>query len=61
MNKTLYYGFENNNKNVSNKYYQLHSHEEYEIYMFFEGDSKYVVEENSYSLKQGDVVIIRKH
>ncbi len=61
MNKTFYYGFENNNKNVSNKYYQLHSHDEYEIYMFFEGDSKYVVEENSYSLKQGDVVIIRKH
>lgn len=57
----LCHGSETDNKNASNKYYQLHSHDDYEIYMFFEGDSKYVVEENTYSLKQGDIIIIRKH
>ncbi len=40
---------------------RLHSHHEYEIYMFLEGDSYYVVEGRKYELTPGDVIIIRKH
>lgn len=45
----------------SNEHFQLHIHSSYEIYMFLEGDSKYIVEENVYSLEPGDVIIIRKN
>lgn len=45
----------------SNDYFFLHNHEHYEIYMFLEGDSKYVVEENTYSLEPDDIIVIRKH
>ncbi len=63
MRASLYYSYEATSNNVSNAHthYQLHSHDEYEIYIFFEGDSKYVVEENTYTLKSGDIIIIRKH
>ncbi len=47
--------------NPSNEHFQLHVHSDYEIYMFLEGDSKYIVEENVYSLEPGDVIIIRKN
>lgn len=39
----------------------LHSHDEYEIYVFFEGDVRYVVEGEEYSLARDDAIIIRKH
>lgn len=45
----------------SNNEYHLHSHNDYEFYMFFEGDSEYVVEEKVYSLSPGDIIIIKKH
>ena len=40
---------------------KLHSHHEYEIYMFLEGNCYYVVEGRRYDLTPGDVIIIRKH
>jgi AraC-like DNA-binding protein len=40
---------------------KLHSHHEYEIYMFLEGNCYYVVEGRKYDLTPGDVIIIRKH
>ena len=46
---------------ASNSNYHLHCHSEYEIFMFIEGDSKYVVEDKNYSLEPYDVIIIRKH
>lgn len=46
---------------ANNRHFMLHTHDEYEIFLFLEGDSKYVVEQNSYSLKPGDMIIIRKH
>lgn len=46
---------------ASNSNYHLHCHSEYEIFMFIEGDSKYVVEDKNYSLEPHDVIIIRKH
>lgn len=45
----------------SNYNYHLHCHDEYEIYMFFEGDSKYIVEEKNYTLNPHDIIIIKKH
>ncbi len=45
---------------ATNDKFMLHSHSEYEIYMFLEGDSKYLVEENVYTLTPGDMIIIRK-
>ncbi len=41
--------------------FHLHVHEEYEIYMFLAGDTQYIVEANTYPLRPGDVIIIRKN
>lgn len=41
--------------------FHLHSHDEYEVYMFLEGDARYVVEGKNYTLSPGDVILIRKH
>ena len=40
---------------------RLHSHHEYELYMFLKGDCYYVVEGRRYELTPGDMIIIRKH
>lgn len=45
----------------TNSNYHLHCHDAYEIYMFLEGDSKYVVEEKNYQLAPDDIIIIRKN
>lgn len=41
--------------------FRLHVHEKYEIYMFLEGDTHYVVEADTYPLRPGDVIVIRKN
>jgi len=61
MEKLLYSAADYESKNPSQINIQLHNHDEYEIYMFFYGDSKYVVEEKNYTLAPGDIIIIRKH
>lgn len=61
MECTYYSANESKTDSVSNANFWLHSHDDYEIYLFIDGDSKYIVEENTYSLNQGDVIIIRKH
>ena len=48
-------------ENASTQVARLHSHHEYEIYSFLEGDSYYLVDGRRYELKKGDVIIIRKH
>lgn len=45
----------------SNESFYLHSHDEYEIYMFLDGDSNCVVENTSYPLKPGDMLVFRKN
>lgn len=45
----------------SNENFQLHIHQDYEILLFLEGDTKYIIEENVYTLEPGDVVVIRKN
>ena len=48
-------------KSAKNTNFRLHNHDRYEIYLFLEGDSKYIVEENVYNLEPYDMIIIRKH
>ncbi len=44
-----------------NTQFHLHWHDEYEIFLFIEGDAKYIVEEKTYTLSPYDIIIIRKH
>jgi len=46
---------------VDTSQYILHSHNDYEIYMFLEGDSKYIIEDKVYTLKKNDIIIVRKN
>ena len=46
--------------NPLNQTFHLHSHNSYEVFMFFEGDAEYIVDEKRYSLTPGDVIIIKK-
>lgn len=39
----------------------LHSHHDYEVYMYLEGDCYYVVDGRKYDLSSGDIIIIRRH
>lgn len=41
--------------------FKLHNHDQYEIYMFIEGDANYIVEGNTYTLEPYDMIIIRNH
>ena len=41
--------------------FKLHTHDEYEIFMFGEGDAHYVVEGKNYSLEPNDIIVIRRH
>lgn len=63
MNECFYKAKETNIENPfkNQGLFQLHSHDEYEIYMFLEGDAKYIVEEKNYTLSHGDVILIRRH
>lgn len=60
--RTKFYGIhESFSSNPSNANFKLHNHDEYEILLFLEGDAKYVVEDKSYTLEPGDIIVIRKH
>ena len=45
----------------TNANFGLHNHNDYEILLFLEGDARYVVEDNVYTLEPGNLIIIRKH
>lgn len=57
----LYKVMDNVLTDYSNDTYRLHNHNEYEIYMYLEGDCRYIIEEKNYELSHGDIIIIRKH
>ena len=61
MQDNFYYASETTTEEPSNKNFHLHNHNGYEIYMFLQGDAEYIVEEKSYTLSHGDIIIIRKH
>ena len=52
---------ERNYGKVNNDNYYLHTHNEYEIYMFIEGNSNFIVENKIYELEPGDIIITRKN
>jgi len=47
--------------NVTNKKFYLHSHEFYEMLLFIQGDSSYIIEGNTYKLNPYDLIIQRKN
>ncbi len=47
--------------NSTSSHFQLHTHEEYELFLFLEGDASYIVEDMRYPLHPGDIIIIRKN
>lgn len=57
----LYLGFECLVEEASNDNFFLHLHNDYEIFMFLGGDSKYVVEGNVYNLEPNDIIVIKKY
>ena len=57
----LYTANETKTEHPSNINFCLHTHDNYEIYLFLEGDTKYIVEEKVYNLTPGDIIVIRKH
>lgn len=58
----LHYSISNWNTSIpTNFQFNLHCHNDYEIFLFLEGDAKYIVEEKNYTLEPGDIIIIRKH
>ena len=62
MNRHTYsMGLSTIETNLFDKQFKLHNHDNYEIYMFIEGDSNYIVEGNSYTLEPYDIIIIRRH
>ena len=61
MQDSLYEIGESSVLSPSNNHFYLHAHGEYEMFLFLEGDSKYVVEEKNYDLNPGDIIIIRRH
>lgn len=48
-------------ESTSNEKFFLHDHDSYEILLFLEGDSKFVIEGKEYFLESGDIIIVRKH
>lgn len=61
MESTLFNFSYYSDPSANNTDFQLHEHSDYEIYMFIEGDSKYIVENKNYTLSPDDVIIIRKN
>ena len=45
---------------TSNMNFFLHNHDSYEILLFLEGDSKFIIEGKEYFLESGDIIIVRK-
>ena len=46
---------------ANNDNFFLHNHDFYEILMFSEGNSEYIVEGNTYTLEPGDIIVIRRN
>ena len=41
--------------------FRFHTHENYEIYLFMEGDVNFIIENKTYSLEPYDVIVVKKH
>ncbi len=60
MNNTLYFAEKVITYNTTNKDFVLHNHPDYELLLFIQGDTNYIIEGNVYKLKPYDLVIQRK-
>ncbi len=61
MDNNMYSVHHTTTERPANKHFELHNHDNYEIFLFIEGDTNYIVEENSYTLKPYDIIVIRKN
>lgn len=61
MYSNLYRVNKTKTPNVTNKNFFLHSHDFYEILLFWQGDSSYIIEGNTYKLSPYDLIIQRKN
>lgn len=61
MEDFYYKAEEKFSKKSSNVNFFLHNHDEYEIYLFLDGDSKCIIENDTYSLKPGDMLVFRRN
>lgn len=46
-------------RNPDPKHFQMHIHNDYEIFCFLSGDTNYIVEGSVYPLHKGDFILIR--
>ena len=61
MAETTYKMRSKYNETPTYEKFKFHTHENYEIYMFLEGDVNFIIENKTYSLEPYDVVIAKKH
>lgn len=57
----LYRFGKNTVESPSNETFHLHFHDHHEIFLFLEGDARYIVEENTYPLSPRDIIVIRRN
>ncbi len=60
MGNPLIESFINYTENPTLDKFNMHTHDTYEIYCFLSGNAKYFVEGNTYPLKSGDILIMKK-
>lgn len=61
MNENLYLLSKTKTPNNTNERFFLHSHDFYEILLFIQGDSSYIIEGNTYKLNPYDLIVQRKN
>lgn len=61
MDKPYYSVNESKTKAPSNDNFFLHTHNDYEVYLFLEGNASYIVEGKTYALNSGDIIVVRKN
>lgn len=60
MDKPLIKAFHSYTQKPDLEKFHMHTHEDYEIYCFLSGNAQYYVEGSIYTLKPGDILIMKK-
>ena len=60
VNMNLFSISESTDETPTNEKFRLHTHDNYEVLLFIEGDTSFIVEGRKYNLETGDIVVIRK-
>lgn len=61
LSENLFYAFRDTEYNQTNYPSNLHYHDYYELVVFIDGDIEYFCNQNVYSVKKGDAIIIPPH